>query len=159
MAKFPQNFLWGAATSSYQVEGNNLNADWWHWEKNAGKQNSGTACRHYDLFEQDFDLAVSLNHNALRLSIEWSRIEPEEGKFCQAELEHYLDVIASLRRHKLEPIVTLHHFTNPQWFAKAGGWLDSHAIGYFKRYCQYVVEALAPIVNYWITINEPLVYT
>lgn len=159
MAKFPQNFLWGAATSSYQVEGNNLNADWWHWEKKAGKQNSGLACRHYDLFEQDFDLAASLNHNALRLSIEWSRIEPEEGKFCQAELEHYLEVIASLRRHKLEPIVTLHHFTNPQWFAKIGGWLDSRAIGYFKRYCQYVVEALAPSVNYWITINEPLVYT
>ena len=97
MLKFPQKFFWGAATSSYQVEGNNSNADWWAWEKSFGKENSGAACRHYELYEQDFDLAKGLNHNAHRLSIEWSRIEPEEGKFSQKELQHYVDVIRALR--------------------------------------------------------------
>ena len=70
MIKFPHNFLWGAATSAYQVEGNNVASDWWQWEKAAGKENSGQACRHYELYEQDFDLAKDLHHNAHRFSIE-----------------------------------------------------------------------------------------
>jgi beta-glucosidase len=97
MKKFPQGFLWGAATSAYQVEGDNVNSDWWQWEKDKGIQNSGHACRHYEFYEQDFDLAKSLNHNCHRLSIEWSRIEPEEGKFSQDGLKHYINVILSLK--------------------------------------------------------------
>ena len=88
MIKFPKYFLWGAATAAYQVEGNNSNSDWWPWEKSAGKEPSGAACRHYELYEQDFDLAKGLHHNTHRLSIEWSRIEPEEGKFSEDELKH-----------------------------------------------------------------------
>src|SRR3989338_7591472 len=110
--QFPKKFFWGAATSAYQVEGGNHHSDWWVWEKKAGKENSGRACRHYELYERDFDLAKSLNHNAHRLSIEWARIEPEEGKFSETELKHYLDVIRSLRARQIEPMVTLHHFTN-----------------------------------------------
>ena len=158
MIKFPRDFLWGAATSSYQVEGGNINADWWQWEKEAGKVNSGLACRHYELYEQDFDLAKSLNHNAHRFSIEWSRIEPEEGKFSQEALKHYLDVILALRARNIEPIVTLHHFTNPVWLSKSGGWEDRRAVGYFTRYCDFVCRALAKHVHYWITINEPTIY-
>ena len=75
MLKFPQGFFWGAATSAYQVEGNNINSDWWQWEKKTGKPESGPACRHYEFYKQDFDLAKSLYHNAHRFSIEWSRIE------------------------------------------------------------------------------------
>ena len=158
MTQFPKDFLWGAATSAYQVEGNNTNADWWQWEKDTGKANSGLACRHYELFEQDFDLARSLHHNAHRLSIEWSRIEPEEGKFSQEELRHYNNVLFSLRSRNIEPLVTLHHFTNPLWFSRTGGWTDKRSVTRFARYCDFVVRGLAKHVRYWITINEPTIY-
>ena len=158
MMKFPQNFLWGAATSAYQVEGGNVNSDWWQWEKDTGKENSGPACRHYEFYKQDFDLAQSLNHNAHRLSIEWSRVEPEERRFFEEELKHYLDVIMALRSRNIEPMVTLHHFTNPGWFSKSGGWGGRQAVARFLRYCDFVVRPLARHVRYWITINEPNVY-
>ncbi|MDD5155212.1 MAG: glycoside hydrolase family 1 protein [Candidatus Omnitrophica bacterium] len=158
MIKFPQGFLWGAAASAYQVEGGNSNSDWWEWEKKTGRQNSGQACRHYELYEQDFDLAKNLNQNAHRLSVEWSRIEPQEGKFPESELKHYLDVILALRRRNIEPVVTLHHFTNPAWFGNAGGWTNRRAVRDFLRYCDLVVRCLAKYVRYWITINEPNVY-
>lgn len=158
MIQFPNNFLWGAATSSYQVEGNNSNADWWPWEKKVGHQNSGEACRHYELYEKDFDLAKSLNHNAHRLSIEWSRIEPVEGQFSHKELQHYIDVILALRARGIEPMVTLHHFTNPIWFSETGGWERQHSVARFERYCEFVVRGLAKHVRYWITINEPTIY-
>ncbi len=158
MIKFPQNFLWGAATSAYQVEGNNIHSDWWHWEKKAGKELSGAACRHYEFYKQDFDLAKSLHHNAHRLSIEWGRIEPEEGKFSDEALQHYVDVILALKARGIEPVVTLHHFTNPVWFSNKGGWTHRYSVKYFLRYCNVVTRALAKHVNYWITINEPNVY-
>ncbi|MFA5363141.1 MAG: glycoside hydrolase family 1 protein [Candidatus Omnitrophota bacterium] len=158
MIKFPSNFLWGAATSAYQVEGNNTHSDWWHWEKKTGKENSGPACRHYELYEQDFDLAQTLHHNAHRLSIEWSRIEPEEGKFSREELTHYRNVILALRARSIEPMVTMHHFTNPAWFSASIGWDNKRAGFYFLRYCDFVVSALAKHVRYWIPINEPTIY-
>lgn len=160
MVQFPHDFLWGAATSAYQVEGNNIHNDWWNWEKGSGlKEVSGLACRHYELYREDFDLAKQLNHNCHRLSIEWSRIEPKEGEFSQEEINHYIDVVMSLRQRGIEPIVTLHHFTNPLWFIELGGWQNKNAYSYFCRYVIKVVEALCDRVNYWVTINEPLVYT
>lgn len=158
MIQFPKDFLWGAATAAYQVEGGNVNSDWWPWEKRAGKENSGDACLHYDLYEQDFDLAKSLNHNTHRLSIEWSRIEQEEGKFSDKEIQHYIDVILALRARNIEPVVTLHHFTNPIWLSELGSWEKGQVVKYFKRYCDVVVRALAKHVHYWITINEPTIY-
>ncbi len=157
--QFPKNFLWGAATSSYQVEGDNPNADWWEWEKMAGKENSGRACGHYELYAQDFDLAKDLNHNAHRLSIEWSRIEPQEGKFSQKELQHYIDVILALRARNIEPMVTLHHFTSPIWLSAKQGWENDRVVPLFLRFSDFVVRGLAKHVRYWITINEPTVYT
>lgn len=158
MIQFPKDFLWGSATSSYQVEGNNSNADWWPWEIKAGHERSGAACRHYEMYEQDFDLAKSLHHNTHRLSIEWSRIEPVEGQFSQKELEHYIKVILALRSRGIEPMVTLHHFTNPIWFAEKGNWVNPKNIAVFERYCDFVVRGLARHVHYWMTINEPTVY-
>jgi len=158
MIKFPQNFLWGAATSAYQVEGDNAGSDWWQWEIDTGRENSGPACRHYEFYEQDFDLAKSLNHSSHRLSIEWSRIEPEEGRFSKKELAHYIGVILALRARNIEPMVTLHHFTNPLWFSKRGGWENRHSAANFLRYCDFVMRSLAKHVRYWITINEPNVY-
>jgi beta-glucosidase len=156
--QFPKDFLWGAATAAYQVEGGNIHADWWRWEKEAGKESSGDACRHYDLYESDFALAKELGHNAHRLSVEWSRIEPEEGKFSEAALKHYVAVILALRARKIEPVVTLHHFTNPAWLAGLGGWENKKAIDFFLRYSEFIVRALAGHVRYWITLNEPTVY-
>jgi len=158
MIKFPHDFLWGAATSAYQVEGNNVNSDWWQWEKKTGREESGLACRHYDLYKQDFNLAQRLHHNAHRFSIEWSRIEPRPGKFSRKELKHYLDVILALKRRNIEPIVTLHHFTNPLWFNKSGGWVNTRSVIYFRRYCKFVIPSLAKYVRYWVTINEPTIY-
>ncbi|MFA5410872.1 MAG: glycoside hydrolase family 1 protein [Candidatus Omnitrophota bacterium] len=159
MLKFPHGFLWGAATSSYQVEGNNTDSDWWQWEKETGRENSGQACRHYELYSRDFDLAQGLNHNAHRLSLEWSRIEPEEGKLSEKELQHYIEVILALKQRNLEPMVTLHHFTNPLWLSKSGGWENPGSVAKFLRYSEFVVRALGKYVRYWITINEPNVYT
>jgi len=158
MIQFPDNFYWGAATSSYQVEGNNTNADWWEWEVRVGKEKSGAACRHYEFFEQDFDTVKSLNHNAHRLSIEWSRIEPQEGVFSDEAILHYINVIKALRRRGIEPMVTLHHFTNPAWFSNSGGWTDQRCVKRFVRYSEFVVRALARGVHFWFTINEPTVY-
>ena len=158
MIQFPKNFLWGAATSSYQVEGNNSNSDWWPWEKAVGKENSGAACRHYELYNQDFDLAKELNHNAHRLSIEWARVEPNEGEFSQEALKHYVDVILALRSRGIEPMVTLHHFTNPIWFSQSGAWENKRSVERFFRYCEVVTRALAKHVHYWVTINEPSIY-
>ena len=160
MIEFPKDFFWGAATSAYQVEGDNVFSDWWEWEK-AGKvkEASGKAARHYEFYAQDFDLAKELHHNCHRLSIEWARVEPEEGKFSPKELDHYKQVILALKERSLTPIVTLHHFTNPSWFSKLGGWRNKQADSYFLRYVEKVVSLLAGDVPFWVTINEPMVYT
>ncbi|MFH1030207.1 MAG: glycoside hydrolase family 1 protein [bacterium] len=171
--KFPKDFLWGASTSSYQVEGNIKN-DWSEWEKSEKRKNQlektgmvkkygfdnficGRACDHYNRYEEDFDIAKSLCHNAHRFSIEWARIEPEEGKFDKKEIEHYREVIKALRKRNLEPFVTLWHFTNPLWLKN--GWLNKKAISYFTRYVEKVVSELGEDVKFWITLNEPMVYS
>ncbi|HEX7777673.1 MAG TPA: glycoside hydrolase family 1 protein, partial [Vicinamibacterales bacterium] len=157
--RFPQGFLWGASTSSHQVEGNNVWNDWWASEQ-AGElpYRSGQACRHYELFEHDFDLARSLGQNAHRLSIEWSRIEPAEGAWSEEAIAHYANVMDALRARNLEPIVTLHHFTNPAWFSRRGGWTRRDSPRLFARYVARVVQTLGSRVKYWLTINEPTVY-
>ncbi|MEX0869900.1 MAG: family 1 glycosylhydrolase, partial [Candidatus Spechtbacterales bacterium] len=160
MYKFPDNFYWGTATSSHQVEGNNKNNDWWRSEQEGSiKHKSGRACDSYNRYEEDFDLAKELGTNAHRFSIEWSRIEPEEGKFSEEAIEHYRKVIRALRKRGLEPFVTLHHFTNPIWFADKGGWENKKAPEYFARYVEHVIGELGDEANYWITINEPLIYS
>lgn len=157
--RFPDGFLWGAATSSHQVEGGNRWNDWWAFEESGRlPHRSGDACRHFELYERDFDLAKELGHNAHRLSIEWSRIEPEAGRWDPEALAHYREVIAALRRRGLEPVVGLHHFTNPEWFARGGGWERDDAPERFARYAAHLSDALEG-VRYWITVNEPTVFT
>jgi beta-glucosidase len=156
---FPDGFLWGAATSAHQVEGNNIHNDWWAWEQ-AGrvKEPSGLACDHYRRFADDFDLAVQLHHSCHRFSLEWSRIEPERGRFDEEALAHYRQVLEALRQRRLEPIVTLHHFTSPQWVADAGGWTNRNVVEWFARYAERVAKELGGLARYWVTINEPMVY-
>ncbi len=156
---FPPGFLWGAATSSHQVEGNNRWNDWWAAEQ-AGvlAYASGEACDHYERYEQDFDMAKSWGHKAHRLSLEWSRIEPVEGTWNEEAIAHYRKVIRALKQRCLEPVVTLHHFTNPAWLTRHGGWLHRGSIARFTRYVMYVMQQLGSEVTYWLTINEPTVY-
>ena len=157
--KTPFPFLWGTATSSHQVEGNNTANDWWAWEQ-AGrvKQPSGLACDHYRLFRQDIDLIARLGHSAYRFSLEWSRFEPEENRWNDEAFHHYQEVFQELHARRIAPVVTLHHFTNPQWFIERGGWFEADALFYFNRYVQKMVEAYGSYVRFWITLNEPLVY-
>ena len=177
-----KNFLWGAATSSHQVEGGNYN-DWSEWERvnanrlaleaekkfghldswphireqatNPENYISGIACDHYHRFREDFDIAKQLGHNAHRFSIEWSRIEPEEGKFDEREIEHYREVIHALRERGMEPFVTLWHWTIPLWLRDLGGVESKQFPKYLARYAAYVVKELGQEVTFWMTLNEP----
>lgn len=162
--KFPNDFIWGTATSAHQIEGNNVNSEWWHWEKNKeeGKkyplEPSGIACDSYNRFEEDFNLCKELGNNAVRISIEWARIEPEEGKFSEKEIEHYRKVLQSAKSKGLKTFVTLHHFTNPLWFYKKGCWENIKAPYYFSRYAKKCAKTLGDLVDVFFTINEPQVY-
>ncbi len=156
---FPRGFLWGAATAAHQVEGDNRHSDWWRLEESGGlPHRSGDACEHYRLYEQDFDLAAGMGHNAHRLSIEWSRIEPVPGRFDETAMDHYEAVIDALLRRRIEPLLTLHHFSNPAWIADRGGWLERGNLPHFERYVAHVAARLKDRVRYWITVNEPTVY-
>jgi beta-glucosidase len=159
---FPPNFLWGTATASHQVEGGNANNDWWDWEQQVGHirdgTSSGRACDHYHLFRQDFELLASLSQNAHRLSLEWSRIEPTPGQFDHDAIRHYREVLEYLRRFGIEPVVTLHHFTNPRWLSDAGGWETELVVDRFASYVSRAVEEFGDLVKYWVTVNEPIIY-
>ena len=156
---FPKDFLWGSATSSHQVEGNNIYNDWWQAEQTGKiKYKSGRACDHYNQYEQDFDLIKKLNQNAYRFSIEWSRIEPREGVFNQKEIEHYRKVLLALRQRNIKVMLTLHHFTTPLWLAKKGGWSSPKIVFYFSRFAEKVFKEYQDLVDFWITINEPVLY-
>lgn len=159
LLKFPRKFLWGAATSAYQVEGNNINSDWWQWEQNQPPLlRSAKAADQYNLYDHDFNLAQQLAHNSHRLSIEWARIEPGENNFDQAEINHYKAVLKSLKNHNMKAMVTLWHFTLPQWVANQGGWENRKTIDWFCRFIERLVPELQKDVDFWITLNEPGVY-
>ncbi len=157
--KFPKGFLWGTATAAHQIEGANINSDWWHWEETgAMKHKSGQACGSYQHYLDDHEIIEKINNNAYRFSIEWSRIEPDCGHFNHAAMQHYLAVMADLKKRGIKIILTLHHFTNPEWFANKGGWTNVKSAWYFKRYVSFVAENIGGLVDLWITINEPEVY-
>jgi beta-glucosidase len=171
--EFPKGFLWGAATAAHQVEGDTHN-NWSEWEmsparlaqlekdgliKKYSRENfiSGATADHYHRYREDFALARSLSHNATRISIEWSRVEPEEGKFDAAAIAHYRDVIAAIRANGMEPFVTLWHWTVPLWFRDKHEFERRGNIHYFVRFAEKMAAEL-PDVKFWITLNEPEVY-
>ncbi len=159
--RFPKDFLWGCATAAHQVEGNNTNNNWWEWEQQPGHIKggdvSGLACDHYNRFDSDFALAQELGHNAHRLSVEWSRIEPEEGRWDMKEVAHYRQVMESLHRHGMIPMVTLHHFTNPIWLERQGGWANPRSVELIARFSGFIARELGDLVPFWLTINEPMI--
>jgi len=157
--RFPDGFLWGAATSAHQVEGGNTLNDWWRFEQQPGAivggRGSGEACQHYERYEDDFALAAADGHNAHRLSLEWSRLEPRPGTFDPSAVAHYRAVLDSLRRHGLTPVVTLHHFTNPLWIADAGGWESRATVDRFESFVRFCAREFGDQVDWWCTVNEP----
>ena len=160
--RFPDGFLWGTASAAHQVEGDNRNNDWSLFERQPGRISNGdtseVACDHYHRYREDFALLRELNQNAHRLSIEWSRIEPTEGEFDSRQIRHYRDVLGELREQGIEPMVTLHHFTSPLWFARKGGWAAAGSARAFMPFVHRIVEELGDLVQTWCTINEPSIY-
>ena len=154
---FPKGFMIGAATAAHQVEGSNVHSDYWlqeHMPHSSFTEPSGDACDHYTRYAEDIELLAKAGLNAYRFSIEWARIEPEEGRFDEGEIEHYRQVIRCCRDHGVEPVVTLHHFTSPAWLIREGGWEAESTVEYFCRYAAYVAEQLGGELNYICTINE-----
>ncbi len=154
---FPKGFLMGAATAAHQVEGNNIHSDYWameHMELTSFAEPSGDACDHYHRYEEDIRLLAQAGLNAYRFSIEWARVEPEEGRFDEAEVEHYRRVLRCCQENGVEPIVTLHHFTSPKWLIEQGGWEAEATAEKFARYCGYIAEELGDDLTYVCTINE-----
>ncbi len=157
--EFPKNFLWGSGSSANQVEGGIENCDWAEYAR-MGKLPSVDEFTpdHYHRFKEDFDLAKSLGHNSHRFSIEWARIEPEEGKFDLNEIEHYRKVLLALKDRGITPLVTLWHFTLPLWFSHRGGFEHQNAPAVFARYCAFVADQLKDLCEIVATINEPVVF-
>lgn len=159
---FPEGFLWGAATAAHQNEGNNTNNDFWAWEQTPGhvvdNTTSGLAADWWNRAEADFDRAAEMGLNTLRLSVEWSRLEPEPGNWDEDAFERYRQMLQGLQQRNIKPMVTLHHFTNPLWLAEIGGWTNKAVISHFQRFTTKVVNALGDQCDLWATINEPNIY-
>ena len=170
MINFPKNFLWGASTSAYQIEGGITN-DWSEWEKSQNRQEQlrsegrdpqeyicGSACDSYNRWKEDIDLVEGLNCNSYRFGIEWARIEPREGEWQEREIDHYKKILQELKSRNITTVVTLWHWTNPLWLVNKGGWSDRQVVECFSRYTEKIVEELGDLVDYWVTLNEPMVH-
>jgi len=150
--------MFGASVGAHQVEGGNTNSDWWWWEHREGtncREPSGDACDFYHRYRQDVEVLAGLGLNAFRFGIEWARIEPAEGEFSTAELDHYRRMLAACREHRITPIVTFHHFTLPFWLHQMGGFACDRFAELFARYCDRAAGALGDLIGYACTINEP----
>jgi beta-glucosidase len=156
--RFPEGFLFGASTSAHQTEGGNVNSDWWWWEhieSTPCREPSSDACDSYHRYREDIALIAGAGLNAYRFGIEWARIEPAEGEFSRAALDHYRRVLEACRQIHVLPIVTFHHFTVPRWLHDKGGLAAEDFAPLFERYCDRVAEALGDLIGYACTLNEP----
>lgn len=150
-------FFLGASTAAHQIEGNNVHSDFWLQEQlphSIFKEPSLDAVDHYNRYEEDINFLKEAGMNAYRFSIEWARIEPQKGQFDEREVDHYQAVIDYCRKKGIEPFVTLHHFSSPQWLISEGGWESEKTIKYFKRYTEFVIQKLGHSLKYVCTINE-----
>jgi beta-glucosidase len=155
---FPDGFLWGTATAAHQVEGGNVNNDWWAWEHapdSVCAEPSGDACDHLWRYPDDIKMLADLGFGAYRFSIEWSRIEPADGEFSRNALDHYRRMIDTCHENHVVPVVTYHHFTTPIWAAQAGGWEQPATAERFGRFCERAAAHLGDVVGIHCTLNEP----
>ena len=157
MNRFENGFMLGASTAAHQVEGNNTNSDYWLMENMQYSQfvePSLDAVDHYHRYEEDIKMLADAGLNTYRFSVEWARIEPEQGKFDEKEIEHYRKMIRCCRDHGVEPVITLMHFTSPVWLIRLGGWDSEQVVDLFANYARYVTEQLGSEIKYICTINE-----
>jgi beta-glucosidase len=156
--EFPEGFCWGTATAAHQIEGGNWNNDWWAWEHDPGSpcaEPSGDACDSWNRVDEDVALVADLGLGTYRFSVEWSRIEPEEGEWSRASVDHYRRQCDALRARGVEPTVTFHHFTTPRWLADRGGWEDPATADRFAAFCNRLAGDLGDGMARACTINEP----
>jgi len=160
--QLPENLELGCATAATQIEGGDTDNTWWDWASKKGKIKGGAspkrANNHWKLYEQDIQLMAKMGMEHYRFGIEWSRIEPTQGNFNHEAMEHYRTEIKLLLHYHIKPLVTLHHFSNPMWFEKAGAFETSACVPIFQKYVTYVVEHLKDLCTDFVTINEPNVY-
>jgi beta-glucosidase len=162
---FPTDFLWGAATSSYQVEGAAFEDDrgesvWDRFCRIPGKvlngDNGDIACDHYHRYRQDISIMKELGLKSYRFSIAWPRIFPGgRGKVNTRGVDFYQSLVECLLQNDIEPFVTLYHWDLPQALQDMGGWGNRDTIGYFTEYAERMFTILGDRVKYWITHNEP----
>lgn len=157
---FPPDFVWGASTSSYQTEGGNARSALWDWEVKKGWERSGEAARSWERFDDDLALVKALNLRAYRFSLEWSRVEPEPGRFDEDALARYASWAAKLARAGVAPWVCLHHFSEPRWLLERHprGWAEDGVVEAFLAFVAKAAPALAPSARDWIVFNEPTVF-
>jgi beta-glucosidase len=154
---FPDDFVWGTATAAHQIEGGNVNNDWWTWEHNPDSgcvESSGDACDSLRRWPEDVELVAGMGLGAYRFSLEWSRIEPAEGEFSLAALDYYRRICAACHERNIAPVVTFHHFTTPNWLCARGGWEAADAPEAFARFVARAVAHLGDLVGWACTINE-----
>lgn len=147
---FPDGFRWGTATAAHQIEGGNWNNDWWRWEHTPGTgcaESSGDACDSWNRWPEDVALLAELGFDSYRFSIEWSRIEPEDGEHGTAALDHYLRIGEALLEAGIDPVITFHHFTTPRWLADRGGWVEPATADRFAAFCERAAAHLAPVMR------------
>ena len=154
---FPEGFIWGTATAAHQIEGGNVNNDWWVWEHNLDSgcvDSSGDACDSLHRWPEDVELVAAMGLGAYRFSLEWSRIEPAEGEFSNAALEYYRRICAACLERGITPVVTFHHFTTPTWLTGRGGWEAPDAPQLFARFVTRAAAHLGDLIGWACTINE-----
>ena len=153
--QFPENFLWGSATAGHQIEGGNTHSGHYHREMQGPESaRSGLACNGYELYRQDVELIAELGHQAYRFSVEWSRIEPEEGVWNQEAIDHYLDEMVRLKEKGIKVCLTLQHYTLPFWFEQLGGFTKDENLRYFERFAAKIAPVYSPYVDVWFILNE-----
>lgn len=165
--QFGKDFLWGSATASHQIEGGCDNNNWFAFESAVDEngvprikdgQRAGVGCNSWNLYKEDTKLMKDLSLNAYRFSVEWSKIEPKPGEFDEGALDHYEKVVDDLLANGIQPMLTLHHFTNPLWFEQQGAFAQDNSPEIFTRFVDRVVNKLGSKVKMWCTINEPAIY-
>jgi beta-glucosidase len=165
---FPAGFLWGTVTSAFQSEGGTqVRNNWTEWEKKKDEfgrsrirdgNKVGAAANHWQLFREDAELMRGFGLNAYRFSLSWDRIEPRQGEYNAAAIQHYHDEIDALLARGVQPMITLHHYCHPQWFEAKGQFMKSANIEIFVAYCKRVFAEYGGKVKLWITLNEPNVF-
>lgn len=159
--QFPEGFIWGSSTAAHQIEGNNIHSNFWAKEQKGGiwsqwdiEEPSGLACNHWELFRDDVKLLAQLGHQAYRFSIEWSRIEPVEGEWNKDAIRHYVELLSLLCENNIKPMVTLHHFTHPQWFEEKGEFNKNENLRFFYRFVERLAPEIKDYVFSWNIFNE-----